>query len=180
MTLLKEQNNAPVPYATIMIVLGIIGILIGLGARNQSVDEGQLTSIKITVQESPKRINGTKNTEAHFRINANEYLSPFWITGTALSIVSENDELQLALQQKKVNDTLQVIFLSARQNRLDSPLDPIEIYGLTDAEREYFSPGIIASRDRQTSNAIFLCSGALLIIGLVLIIRKITRPAPAT
>jgi hypothetical protein len=176
MTLLKEENNAPVPYATILIVLGIIGILLKFGSCNGSIDEGLLTSKEVTIMKSPELIPGTKHTSAHYLLSTNEYLSPFHISGTALAIVKNNG----GLQQLQANEILQVIILNARQNYLDNPLEPVEVFGLTASGKEYFSPGMLAADTHDTGNKFLFCGSALLIIGLVLKLRKITRPDPAT
>jgi hypothetical protein len=181
MTLIKEQNNTSIPLPTIIILLGIMGLIIGFETCNEIVDEGQLTSIEITVKKRPGLIHSTKKTPEHYRFYTNENLSPFNISGTAMSTIEDNDAQQQAFQQIKVNDTLIVIFQSNRQNSLDNPLEPVELYGLADSKREYFSPGIIIDRTRKRTKIIFLSSAALLITGLVLkqkkIMAKMNKPA---
>jgi hypothetical protein len=170
MTLLKEQDNTPFPYASIMIVLGIIGIVFGFGSLNGAIDEGLLTSKEVTVLKGPILIPGAKRSPAQYLIFTNEYLSPFQITGTAYSIVKRNG----GLQQIQMNDRLQVIFLNERQNRLDNPIAPVQVFGLTDSRREYFSPGILVAEEDKSSNTILICSSALLITGLVMKLRRAT------
>lgn len=176
MTLLKEQDNPPLPYATIMIVVGIIGLLFGSGSCNNAIDEGLLTSREVTALKTPVFIPGAKRRQAAYLILTNEYLSPFQITGTAYDIVNRNG----GLQQIQENDRLQVIFLNERQNRLDNPVASVQIFGLTDSRREYFSPGILVAEESKSNKKVLICSSVILLIGLVLKLRKISRSKPTT
>lgn len=173
MTLLKEQDNTPFPFATLMIVLGIIGILFKFGSCNGGIDEGRLTSKELTLMKGPELIPGTKRESAHYRFLTNEYLSPFYITGTAFSIVQNNG----GLPPLEENDRLQVIFLNARQNDLDNPLEPVDVYGLTYSGKEYFSPGMLVPDNSNTANIFFVCGLILLPTGLVLKLKKAFTPS---
>jgi hypothetical protein len=177
MPLIKEQNKSSVPLSTTFLLMGLFAAIVGYETCNERVGEGQLTSINITIKKRPGYVNRTKKTPAHYRVYANEYLSPFWISGKGLSNIEDNDSLLRSFQQKQVNDTLQVIFLSSRQNSLDNPIEPVDVYGLADPEQEYFSPGMISRANDKTTKIIFFCSMALLITGLVMKLKKAFTPS---
>jgi hypothetical protein len=179
MTLIKEKDKSSIPLPALLILMGLFVAVIGYETCNESIDEGQLTSKEITIKKGPKYINSTKKTPRHYRIYANEYLSPFWISGKGLSIVEDNESLFRPFREKQVNDTLKVIFLTSRQNSLDNPVEPIDVYGLADPEREYFSAGVISSATNRRAKILLLCSLALLITGLVMKLKKSFAP-PST
>lgn len=178
MTLLNIEDKSSITLSTIFIIVALIGILIGFETCNGGVDEGLFTSKEITIKERPEYKNPTRPTPKHYLIYSNEYLSPFWITGTGLSIVNDNEK-NLRPFRKRVNDTLKVMILASRQNSLDNPNEHVDVYGLADSKQEYFNPAMVSKTNNNRSRIILSGSSVLLIIGLLLKIRKKLRPAPA-